>query len=86
MHHDQQDPAKGKVVSLDAYREVRKSVTPRIEIQLLPGGKFAYSSVDLDESDTFQALIGCYVVAGKLLQSLRDRMQNGTDSTFGSPD
>jgi len=52
---------------------------PTIHITLLPDGSIGYDSVDLHAENTFQALVGCYVVAGKLLQKLREDMKYSTN-------
>lgn len=68
-------PSGAKVVNLDQYRTRSVACAQKIEIDLLPGGGVGYSTVGLGEEDTLRALIGCYVVAGRLIQTLSDRMK-----------
>lgn len=85
MHHQEQRKEKqATVVSLDSYRERRNKRLPTIEIQLQPGGNVMYSAPDINSDNAFQALIGCYVVAGKLLQTLRESMKCGNGENCGT--
>ncbi len=43
-----------------------------------------YSAPDINSDNAFQALIGCYVVAGKLLQTLRESMKCGNGENCGT--
>lgn len=72
------------MVSLDGYRERRNQHVPTIEIKLKPGGAIEYSTAGVDELNAFQALIGCYAVAGKLLETLRENMKCGTGGGRGT--
>jgi hypothetical protein len=74
------------VVNLDEYRRRASERTPTIEIKLIPGGAINYSSSDLRESDAFRALLGCYMVAGELLQTLGEKIKCGTGGSCGSQD
>lgn len=77
---------KGTVVNLDDYREQRNSRVPTIEIKLQPGGKVEYTTPGVNDDNAFQALVGCYVVAGKLLQSLSDKMSRCGTTGRGMPE
>lgn len=70
------------MVSLDDYRKK----VPTIEIQLLPDGKIGYSTVGIDDSYAFQALLGCYAVAGDFMETLREKMRCGTGENCGTPE
>lgn len=78
MPHEAQTRKESRVIRLEDYRKGRQVAVPTIEIRLLPGGKIGYSKNGLQEQDTFQALLGCYAVAGKLLQTLRENAKCGT--------
>lgn len=70
---------KGKVVSLEDFREKRRAAIPTIEIRLLPTGGVDYDTSNLREQDAFQALIGCYALAGDLMQTIRKHMSNRSE-------
>lgn len=84
MPHTKQ--RKGTVVSLDDYREQRDQRVPTIEIKLQPGGKVEYSTPGVNDDNAFQALVGCYAVAGKLLKSLSDKMARCGTNGCGGPE
>ncbi len=86
MPHEAQKRKKGKVVSLDDYRKKEQAAPPTIEIQLLPGGMIGYNATGLDESHAFQALFGCYAVAGEFMETLREKMKWGAGGEFRAPD
>lgn len=76
MPHESQKRKARKVISLDDYRkDKRANVVPTIEIRLLPSGGVGYSKTDLRDGDAFRALLGCYAVAGELLQTLRENIK-----------
>ena len=75
MPHEARKRKGIKVISLDDYRKEKQPVIPTIEIRLLPGGGIGYSKNGINEGDAFRALLGCYAVAGELLQTLREKMR-----------
>lgn len=74
------------MVSLDGYRERRNKRTSTIEIQLRPDGKVEYATTGVDGLNAFQALVGCYAVAGKLLETLKENMKCATGGSCGTSD
>lgn len=77
MPHEAQKRKAKKVINLDDYRKDKRASVPTIEIRLLPSGGVGYSKTDLRDSDAFRALLGCYAVAGELLQTLRENTKWG---------
>lgn len=74
-HQEQGQGRSATVISLDEYRECRNKRVPRVEIEIQGGGKIEYDTPGVDDDNVFQALVGCYVVAGKLLQRVSERMK-----------
>jgi hypothetical protein len=74
------------VVSLDDYRKKGQPAIPTIEIQLLPSGLIGLNTANLHDGHAFQALLGCYAVAGELLETLREKMKCGAGEGCGAPE
>jgi hypothetical protein len=62
---------RAKVIKLDAYRKATREQTATLEIKLLADGRIMYDVPDLKTAQAFMALLGCYAVAGELLDTLR---------------
>lgn len=84
MPHEAQTRKAKKVISLDDYRKDKQADVPTIEIKLLPSGGIGYSKTGLQAGDAFRALLGCYAVAGELLQTIRENMKCGTGGSCGT--
>ena len=85
MPHNTQRRKGIKVINLDDYRKDKRAGDRTIEIRLLPSGGIGYNTAGLQDTDALQALLGCYAVAGELLQTLREKMKCGTGSC-GEPE
>lgn len=63
-----------KVVSLDDYRKPQPKIAVTLEIQLLDDGRIMYDVPDLAPDRAFTALLGCYALAGELLNIIREEV------------
>ena len=59
------------MIKLETYRKNVQRQTATVEIKLLPDGRIMYDMPDLKAPQAFMALLGCYAVAGELLDTLR---------------
>lgn len=64
-----------RVIRLDDYRKSKRSSDVAIELRLLSSDEVEYTLPTLSTAEAFQALIGCYLLAGELLATLKGELE-----------
>lgn len=59
------------MVSLNDYRKQAPKIAVTLEVRLLDDGRIMYDVPDLEPDRAFTALLGCYALAGELLDIIR---------------
>lgn len=63
-----------KVISLSDYRKPEPKTAITLEIRLLDDGRIMFDDPDLAPEQAFKALLGCYALAGELLDIIREEV------------